>query len=98
MSCVGFNTPSVIRWPMESIKHQYPNATLLRINREHSQFPEGVREKAFSFAMDDGTVKRYPTGYAMTLLAWLQAVRGQRKVVIEGDPEHALTKQIIAAV
>ncbi|MFW5438989.1 hypothetical protein ACNPIS_32115, partial [Paenibacillus apiarius] len=37
-------------------------------------------------------------GYAMTLLAWLQAVRGQRKVVIEGDPDHALTKEMIAAV
>ncbi|MBN3526827.1 thioredoxin domain-containing protein [Paenibacillus apiarius] len=45
-----------------------------------------------------GTVKRYPSGYAMTLLAWLQAVRGQRKVVIEGDPDHALTKEMIAAV
>ncbi|MFW5439027.1 hypothetical protein ACNPIS_32320, partial [Paenibacillus apiarius] len=45
-----------------------------------------------------GTVKRYPPGYAMTLLAWLQAVRGQRKVVIEGDPDHALTKEMIAAV
>lgn len=61
LSCVGFNTPSVIRWPMESIKHQHPNATLFRINCEHSQFPEGVREKAFSFAMNDGTVKRYPS-------------------------------------
>ncbi len=51
----GFNTPSVIRWPMESITHQNPHAMLIRINREYPQVPKEIREKAISFETDAAT-------------------------------------------
>ncbi|WP_282153383.1 hypothetical protein [Ruegeria atlantica] len=38
----GFNTPSVIRVPMETISSQLPNATLIRINRDHANGPKGT--------------------------------------------------------
>ncbi len=38
----GFNTPGVIRMPMETICSRFPNATLIRINRDHSSGPEGT--------------------------------------------------------
>ena len=35
----GFNTPSVVRWPMETVATQLPNARLVRINPEHPDVP-----------------------------------------------------------
>jgi NAD-dependent SIR2 family protein deacetylase len=37
----GFNTPGVIRLPMERIAAYYPKADLLRINRDYPQVPDG---------------------------------------------------------
>lgn len=39
---VGFNTPSVLRWPMEKLAMAHPNHTLLRINTEHPEFQHAV--------------------------------------------------------
>jgi len=47
---VGFNTPSVIRWPLEQITSQHPRATLLRINRDHPQVPRELAGKALAVA------------------------------------------------
>ena len=47
---VGFNTPSVIRWPLEQITHQHPRATLLRVNRDHPQVPRELAGKALAVA------------------------------------------------
>ncbi|MFC5470922.1 hypothetical protein ACFPPD_19735 [Cohnella suwonensis] len=52
---VGFNTPSVIRWPMENVTHQHPNATLLRVNPDHPQIPEEIKQKSQSYALDAKT-------------------------------------------
>ncbi|WP_423384271.1 Sir2 family NAD-dependent protein deacetylase [Bacillus pumilus] len=38
---VGFNTPEIIRYPFEQMTYNNANATLLRLNRDHS---EGVVE------------------------------------------------------
>lgn len=38
----GFNTPGVIRMPMESIVSHHPKASLIRINRDHSAGPKGT--------------------------------------------------------
>lgn len=54
----GFNTPSVVRWPMERVTHQHPNAHLVRINRDHPEVHEAVEEKATSFGDDAGAVLR----------------------------------------
>ena len=38
----GFNTPGVIRAPMEAIGTRWSNANFIRINREHTESPEGT--------------------------------------------------------
>lgn len=38
----GFNTPGVIRAPMESVGSRLPNASFIRINRDHAEGPEGT--------------------------------------------------------
>jgi len=35
----GFSTPSVIRWPCESIARTHPDACLIRINPRHAAVP-----------------------------------------------------------
>lgn len=37
----GFNTPGIIRFPFEQMTYQNPNATLIRVNRDH---PVGAKE------------------------------------------------------
>ncbi|MBO9539037.1 NAD-dependent protein deacetylase of SIR2 family [bacterium] len=44
----GFNTPSVIRWPMEQIAQQHPDAHLLRVNPDYPQLPPELSGKATS--------------------------------------------------
>ncbi|MFH1116893.1 MAG: NAD-dependent protein deacetylase of SIR2 family, partial [Pseudomonadota bacterium] len=51
----GFNTPSVIRWPMEVIVHEHPRARLVRVNLQWPQVPEVIASQALSLqcrAMD----------------------------------------------
>ncbi|MES0884304.1 SIR2 family NAD-dependent protein deacylase [Roseibium sp. SCP14] len=38
----GFNTPGVIRLPMEAVATQFPKATLIRVSKEHPQGPKGT--------------------------------------------------------
>jgi hypothetical protein len=42
----GFNTPSVVRWPMELIVHTHPKAHLVRVNLKWPQVPEALSGKA----------------------------------------------------
>jgi len=42
---VGFNTPSIIRWPFEDMAQRYPNAKMIRMNREHSEVPVILKDK-----------------------------------------------------
>jgi len=49
---VGFNTPSIIRWPFERIVKEHPNANLIRINRGYSEIPIEISDKSLSFDDD----------------------------------------------
>ncbi len=40
---VGYNTPTIIRYPFEQMTYQNPQATLVRINRDH---PKAITENA----------------------------------------------------
>ncbi|MDG4554388.1 MAG: NAD-dependent protein deacetylase of SIR2 family [Candidatus Competibacter sp.] len=42
----GFNTPSVIRWPMERIVHAHPRAHLIRVNLQYPQVPREIAGKS----------------------------------------------------
>ena len=44
----GFNTPSVIRWPMERIVHAHPRAHLIRVNLQYPQVPREIAGKSIS--------------------------------------------------
>ena len=41
----GFNTPTVVRWPMERVAARHPNAHLVRINLEHPAVPPEIGER-----------------------------------------------------
>jgi NAD-dependent SIR2 family protein deacetylase len=43
---VGFNTPAVVRWPMEQITYSHSNANLVRINSQYPQIPQEIEEKS----------------------------------------------------
>ncbi|MET8762399.1 hypothetical protein [Lentzea sp. NPDC004782] len=42
----GFSTPSVIRWPVESLVRSVPGARLVRINRDHADVPDDLEALA----------------------------------------------------
>ncbi|MGW7166438.1 NAD-dependent protein deacetylase of SIR2 family [Streptomyces sp. NPDC054884] len=44
----GFNTPGVIRLPMEDVVRRTPRARLVRINPQHSDVPADLGERALS--------------------------------------------------
>lgn len=44
----GFNTPVVVRWPMERIVNNHPKAHLVRVNLDHPQVPQEIAEKSIS--------------------------------------------------
>lgn len=43
---VGFNTPSIIRFPFESMTLKFKNATLLRVNNRYSDLALKIQDKA----------------------------------------------------
>jgi len=45
----GFNTPSVIRWPMERIVLSHPNANFIRVNPQWPQVPDEIVKKSATF-------------------------------------------------
>jgi NAD-dependent SIR2 family protein deacetylase len=44
----GFNTPGVIRWPMERIVSTHPHADLIRVNLHWPEVPKEIQCKAIS--------------------------------------------------
>ncbi len=50
----GFNTPSVVRWPMQSLAAARPEARFVRVNRDHPEMPEELGDRAISLAADAG--------------------------------------------
>jgi hypothetical protein len=49
---VGFQYPSVLRFPDEKMAYFNQKATLIRVHRELSQVPEEIGEKSISIAED----------------------------------------------
>ena len=49
---VGFNTPTIIRFPFEKLTYNNPNATLIRINKDFSEGMEENKAKTISFGED----------------------------------------------
>jgi NAD-dependent SIR2 family protein deacetylase len=54
----GFNTPVVVRHPMEHITEHFPRARLARINRDHAQVPRELGERAASLPAEADSVIR----------------------------------------
>lgn len=48
----GFNTPSVVRWPMERVAATIPGARLVRVNRDHAEVPTELGESGLGIATD----------------------------------------------
>ncbi len=46
---IGFNTPSIIRYPFEQITYRNPNATLIRLNTDFPHGPAETAERTISF-------------------------------------------------
>ena len=49
---VGYNTPSVIRYPFEQMTYRFKNATLIRLNRDYPDGAAENAEKTVAFAED----------------------------------------------
>lgn len=49
---VGFNTPSIIRWPFDGITAKYPNTSLIRVNMDYPEIPKEIISKGLSFDND----------------------------------------------
>jgi NAD-dependent SIR2 family protein deacetylase len=48
----GFNTPSVIRWPMEQLTARRPNTRFIRVNTNEHQVPDNIVDRTLTFACD----------------------------------------------
>jgi hypothetical protein len=57
---VGFNTPSVLRWPMDQLVSQFQNVRLIRINIHAPDVPIHARKekRALGFDGDAATIIR----------------------------------------
>ena len=44
----GFNTPGVVRWPMEQIVYNYQNSHLIRVNLQCPQVPKEITERSIT--------------------------------------------------
>ena len=44
----GFNTPSVVRWPMERAVAHLPHARLVRVNPAHPEVPSELGDRALA--------------------------------------------------
>lgn len=51
---VGFNTPGVIRYPFQRIARLYPQATLVRFNRDHPLVPDKIKDKSIEIGGEIG--------------------------------------------
>lgn len=48
----GFNTPSVVRWPMEAVAIANPDARLIRVNLDHPEVPANLADRAATYRGD----------------------------------------------
>lgn len=45
----GFNTPGVIRWPLENVVHRHAHARFVRVNPEHAEVPAEIAERSLAW-------------------------------------------------
>lgn len=50
----GFNTPGVIRWPMERLAALRPDTKFIRVNLKDCQVPGNIGDRSLAFACDAG--------------------------------------------
>ena len=53
---VGYNTPSIIRFPFEKYTYNFSNAVLIRINMTSPEVPANIRERSISIGDDISSV------------------------------------------
>jgi len=72
----GFNTPGVVRYPLERLAAQHADARFVRINREYPEVPDSLADRAVGIA---GVIRagRVP-GNSRDCGASLRAGRGFR--------------------
>lgn len=49
---VGFNTPTIIRYPFEQLTYVNPNATIIRLNKDYPEGPVENENKTIAFEED----------------------------------------------
>ena len=49
---VGFNTPTIIRFPFEKLVREHENISLIRLNIEQAVVPESFGERAVGINAD----------------------------------------------
>jgi NAD-dependent SIR2 family protein deacetylase len=54
----GFNTPGVVRFPLERLAVRHPLARFVRINREHPAVPPALGDRGIGVGRDAGEVVR----------------------------------------
>lgn len=54
----GFNTPGVIRWPLESIVYHHAGARFVRVNPQHAELPEEIVHRSLSVRAGAGETVR----------------------------------------
>jgi hypothetical protein len=50
----GFNTPGVVRWPLERLAVRHPLARFVRINREYPAIPPELGDRGIGMGGDAG--------------------------------------------
>ena len=70
---VGFNTPSVLHWPMDKLVTQFQNVRLIRINRDAPDVPARAQKekRAIGFDGDAATIIRNLRDIATATDKWL---------------------------
>ncbi len=56
---VGYNTPSIIKYPFEQMTKKFKNATLIRMNREYPEYSEANKDKTITFVEDISRVVQH---------------------------------------
>lgn len=46
---VGYNTPSIIRFPFENMTYNFKDTYLVRINKDYPSCPSEIKDKSLSF-------------------------------------------------
>lgn len=53
---VGFNTPTIIRFPFEKMVKRMPKARLIRVNLSRPDIPPGIAQKGIGIRDDIGDI------------------------------------------